>query len=378
MPLPSEEQLLLRDMARGWAQKNSPVKAFRTMRDSGNELGFEPQTLAAVAEMGWTGTVIPESYGGSDVGYWSMGIILEELGRTLAAAPLIGSAVGAATVLKRAGSEAQKSAWLPRIADGSAIGALAIDETNHFAPERIRLEAVEQAGGFVLSGRKNLVHEGMAADFFVVAARTRGELTDSEGISLLLVPSDRAGLTRSRRRLLDSRGYADLVVNGVEVANEDVIGSLHEGRPVLDRALDCAAGAAAAEALGLAIQAFETTLEYLKVRVQFGQVIGTFQALQHRAAKLYTDIQLARPALETALDALDQDSPEAPVLVSLAKATINDLVNHSSREMIQLHGGIGMTDAHDAGFYLKRARVLESAFGTSAYHRERFARLNGF
>ena len=376
MPLPTDEQVMLRDMARSWARKNAPVSALRAMRDRGDERGFDPRTLASIAEMGWTGTVIPEAYGGSDVGYRSMGVVLEELGRTLIAAPLIGSAVGAASAIKEGGGAAQQGRWLPGIADGSVVAALAVDETDRYAPGRIALAARANGAGYVLDGTKIVVHEGLAADVLVVAARTAGEPTDAEGVTLFLVPTDGPGITRRRRHLLDARGYADVTFEDAPVAPDAVIGEPGRSRALLDRVLDRATAAAAAEALGLAQQAFEITIDYLKVRVQFGQVIGTFQALQHRAARMYTDIQLARPCLDAALHALDTGAPNAAAQVSLAKATVNDLANTVTREMIQLHGGIGMTDAHDAGFFLKRARALEAAFGTSAYHRERYARLH--
>ncbi|MEM7252449.1 MAG: acyl-CoA dehydrogenase family protein [Pseudomonadota bacterium] len=378
MPLPNEEQTMLRDMAHNWAQKDSPVNAFRSMRDSGNALCFDQETFSTIAEMGWTGTVIPELYGGTDVGYGCMGVVLEELGRTLVAAPLVGSAVGVATGLKLGGSDTQKSEWLTRIADGRAIAALAIDESNRFAPERIGFRATSNGDGFLLSGTKRQVHEGMAADVLLVAARTSGADDDSAGVSLFLVPADAPGISRTRREILDSRGYADIDFNEVQVGAGGLVGAQDGGRLILDRVIDCTAAALAAEALGLSIQAFETTLDYLKVRVQFGQTIGTFQALQHRAAQMFLEIQLARPTIDEALFALDNDAEDASALVSLAKSTANDLAHHLSREMIQMHGGIGMTDAHDAGFYIKRARALESAFGTSAYHRERYAQLSGF
>jgi alkylation response protein AidB-like acyl-CoA dehydrogenase len=191
------------------------------------------------------------------------------------------------------------------------------------------------------------------------------------------VPADAKGLSRKRRVLIDHRGYADLTFKDVEVGADTVIGKADDGKGLLDKVLDRATAAIAAEQIGLAQQAFDTTVEYMKTRVQFGQLIGSFQALQHRAAYLFTAMQLARPTIDEALTAIDEDRDEVPELVSLAKATANDIVNYATREMIQLHGGIGMTDAHDAGFYLKRARVLEAAFGSSAYHRERYAKIVG-
>ena len=377
MSLLTEEQVLLRDSAKGWAQANSPVSAFRKMRDSENPLGFDSATFKSIAEMGWTGVVIPEAYGGSEFGYRSIGVVLEELGRNVVAAPLIGSAVGAASALILGGSDAQKKAWLPKIAEGKAIAALAVDEGPRYAPEKIALAATKKGSGYALSGAKTFVMEGMAADVFVVAARTSGNPTDAKGVTLFLVPADAKGLERKRRSLIDSRGYADLTFKDVEVGADAVIGQADGGRELLDKTLDRATAAVAAEQIGLAQQAFDTTIEYMKTRKQFGQLIGSFQALQHRAAYLFTALQLARPTIDEALQAIDDNSPEVPELVSLAKTAANDIVNYATREMIQLHGGIGMTDAHDAGFYLKRARVLEAAFGSSAYHRERYARLIG-
>ena len=285
MPLPTEEQNMLREMAHNWAAQNAPVRAFRELRDSGNENGFDAELFADIAEMGWTGCVISEAYGGSDFGLRSMGIVLEELGRTLVAAPLLGNAVGAACALELGGDENQKTQWLPRIAAGEVIGALAVDETDRFRPEHIALNAQAQGDRFVLQGSKRLVHEGMSADLLVVAARTSGAPEDARGVSLFLVPGDSAGIQRHSRELLDSRGYADIEFNQVSIPQSALLGELDGGRAILDPVLDRTTAVIAAEQFGLALQAFETTLEYLKTRVQFGQVIGTFQALQHRAAK---------------------------------------------------------------------------------------------
>ena len=378
MPLPTEEQMMLREMAHNWAQREAPVSALRAVRDSAEENAYDVNAFNTIVKMGWTGILIPELYGGTDVGHACMGVVLEELGRTLVAAPLIGSAVGGACALRFAGTDEQKSQWLPRIVEGRSIAALAIDESPRYAPENIALSATPKGGGYVVSGTKRLVHEGLSADILIVASRTSGAIGDPSKVTLFLIPANAPGITHHRRVLIDSRGYADIVFNQVEVSHDSLLGERDNGRGLLDKVVDRVTAAVAAEQLGLAIQAFETTLDYLKVREQFGQTIGSFQALQHRAAKMFTDIQLARPTLDEALYALDQASPEATALVSLAKATTSDLTNHISREMIQMHGGIGMTDAHNAGFYLKRARVLEAAFGSSAYHRERFGQLNGF
>ena len=378
MAVLNEEQSMLRDAAKSWTQEKSPVTAFRKMRDSGVDIGYDVNAWNEMAEMGWAGVIIPEEYGGSAFGYLSMGLILEELGRTLTASPLIASGVGAASALVLGGSDAQKSEWLPKIADGSVVGALAVDEGPHHAPEKVALAATKSGAGYSLSGTKTFVIEGLAANLLVVSARTSGKPGDKDGITLFLVPADAKGVSRKRLALADSRGAANITFDKVEVGADAVLGAVDKGGDVLEKTLDRVRAALAAEMLGSANQAFETTLDYLKVRVQFGQVIGSFQALQHRAAKMFTDLELARSAVEAALQAIDADSPDVAELVSLSKAKMGDVFHLVSNEMVQMHGGIGMTDAHDAGFYLKRARAAEAAFGSQSYHRDRYARINGY
>jgi len=378
MAVLNEEQSMLRDAAKSWTQEKSPVTAFRKMRDSGVEIGYDAKAWNEMAEMGWAGVIIPEEYGGSAFGYLSIGLILEEMGRTLTASPLIASGVGAASALVLGGSDAQKSEWLPKIADGSVVGALAVDEGAHHAPDKVALAATKSGAGYSLSGAKSFVIEGLAANLLVVSARTSGQSGDKDGITLFLVPADAKGVSRKRLALADSRGAANITFDKVEVGADAVLGAVDKGWDVLEKTLDRVRAALAAEMLGAANQAFETTLDYLKVRVQFGQVIGSFQALQHRAAKMFTDLELARSAVEAALQAIDADSPDVPELVSLSKAKMGDVFHLVSNEMVQMHGGIGMTDAHDAGFYLKRARAAEAAFGSQSYHRDRYARINGY
>jgi alkylation response protein AidB-like acyl-CoA dehydrogenase len=378
MAVLTEEQSMLRDAARTWTQEKSPVSAFRKMRDSGAPLGYDPAAFREMAEMGWTGVIIPEEYGGSDFGYLSLGLVLEETGRTLTASPLLSTALAAASALILGGSAAQKEAWLPKIAAGETVGTLAIEEGPHHAPEKVALAATKSGAGYSLSGKKTFVLEGMAAGVFVVSARTSGKPGDQDGITLFLVGAEAKGLSRKALKLADSRGAAIVSFENVEVGADAVLGEEGKGYPLLEKVLDRARAGLSAEMLGSAIQAFDTTLDYLKTRVQFGQVIGAFQALQHRAAKMFTDLELARSCVEAALAAIDNDSPDVPELVSLAKAKVGDTLHLVSNEMVQMHGGIGMTDAHDAGFYLKRARAAEATFGGQAYHRDRYARINGY
>jgi alkylation response protein AidB-like acyl-CoA dehydrogenase len=376
MAVLSEEQTMIRDQAKSWVQEKSPVTAFRKMRDSANADGFDRAVWAEMAEMGWAGILVPESYGGTGLGYLTLGLVLEETGRTLTASPLISTALTATTALLLAGSEEQKKAWLPKIAEGKAIATLAVDEGAHHAPEKIALKAEKSGSGFKLTGQKSFVMDGGTADLLIVAARTSGKPGDKNGITLFLVSGNAPGLTREKLKTVDSRGVANLVFK--DVAADSVLGSVDNGFGVLESTLDRARAGLAAEMLGHAAQSFETTLEYLKTRVQFGQPIGTFQALQHRAARMFTDLELVRSCVEAALSAIDRDANDVAQLASLAKAKVGDVVHLVSNEMVQMHGGIGMTDAHDAGLYLKRARVQEATFGGSSYHRDRYANLLGY
>jgi alkylation response protein AidB-like acyl-CoA dehydrogenase len=378
MAVLTEEQSLLRDAARAWARDRSPVSALRALRDRAAPLGYDPDLWREMAQMGWAGVMVPEAYGGSEADLFAMGLVLEETGRTLTASPLLSTGLTAVSALLLGGSGDQKAGWLPRIADGEIVAALAVDEGPHHAPERIAMSATPHGRGWTLSGTKTLVLEGMAADLFVVAARTGGAPGDHAGISLFLVPQHDAGVSRRALRLADSRGAAIVTFDDVEVGDDALMGVAGDGWPVLDAVLDRARTGLAAEMLGSAAAAFEITLDYLKTRKQFGQLIGSFQALQHRAAKMFTELELARSTVEAALAALDAGDPDAPLLTSLAKAKMGEAFHLVSNEMVQMHGGIGMTDAHDAGFYLKRARAAEFIYGGPAFHRDRYARLQGY
>jgi alkylation response protein AidB-like acyl-CoA dehydrogenase len=365
----SEEQTMLRDMARTWAQKQSPVSAYRKVRDQG--AGFDRAAFKDMAGMGWTGIIIPEAHGGSGMGYLSAGLVLEELGKTLTASPLASSSVAAASALMLAGSEAQNRAWLAKIASVAIASPLAVDEGPRHDPAKIETRAERAGKGWTLNGAKAFTPDAESADLFIVAARV------GDGAALFLVPADAKGVTRSTRSMVDACGRADVTFDNVALGADALLGP-EDGAALIDQVLDRARAGVCAEMLGLAEQAFETTLDYLKTRVQFGQKLASFQALQHRMAGLFTQIELARSAVEGALEAIDAGREDAARIVSAAKVAANDAARAMSNEMVQLHGGIGMTDAHDAGFYLKRARVLENAWGNSSFHRERFARLSGF
>ena len=353
----SEEQRLLKDAARDFFQDQAPVSRLSKLRDE-KKNGRDPDLWREMAAMGWAGIIVPEAFGGSGLGYVGMGLVLEQAGRTLTASPLHSSALTCASALLLAGTQAQKERWLPKIATGEAIGALAVDEGAHHAPDKSTLKV----SGGKISGAKSYVAEGHIADLFIVVG----------GDGLYLVRSDAKGMRRRELLTVDSRGAADLTFDDADAER------MEGGAVAIDAVLDRARIGLAAEMLGQAQEAFEITSEYLKTRKQFGQVIGGFQALQHRAAKLFTELELTRSCVFAALDALDRDDARIPEYASLAKGRASETLHLASNEMVQLHGGIGMTDAHDAGFYLKRARVAEALYGGASFHRDRYARLLGF
>ncbi len=355
MAVLNDEQTMLRDMAREWADNEAPVSAFRKTRNAGVAEGYDPAAWSEMGQMGWGGIVIPEEFGGSAFGYLSLGLVVEQLGRNLSASPLA-STGPAATAIVMGGSDAAKQAWLGKIAAGEVVATLAIDEGPIHDPTRI---ATTVAGGR-LSGTKEFVAEGDSAGVFVVAA--------ADG--LYLVAGD-AGVTRSPRKMADSRSHAQVVFKD---APAEKLGGPDLTKAIVDRAT----AVLCAEMLGMAEQAFAVTNDYLKTRVQFGQQLSTFQALQHRMAKMFTELELMRSVVEGALEAIDAGRSDLDQAVSLAKAVGGETLKLVSREMVQLHGGIGMTDEHDAGLYMKRAAVLEPMWGNAAYHRERFAVLNGY
>jgi len=374
----TEEQSMIQHQAQSWVIKHASVQEFRNVRDGESDVEFSPQIWSEMVSMGWAGIIIPEAYGGSDLGYLTFGLILEQAGRQLSASPLFASALVGASAILLGGSESQKKMLLPGIADGSEIVTLALEEGPRHAPKNIDLTADSNADSFTLSGSKTFVCEGMSATSYIVAARTDGKAGSPEGITLFVVPADAEGIKRTKLNTVDSRGYANIEFSQVKVTVGAVLGTVGEGHALLEAILDRARAGIAAEMLGTGSQAFEMTLEYLKTRVQFGQVIGSFQALGHRAAGFYSQKELARSCVEAALQSIDNNDDNIDEMSSLAKCKVGDFLHDMSNELIQIHGGIGMTDEFNAGLYLKRARVLESSYGNQAYHRNRYAQIKGF
>jgi alkylation response protein AidB-like acyl-CoA dehydrogenase len=372
------EQQLLRDNARQWVREAAPVGHLRRLRDMRDETGFSRELWQQMAALGWPGIVFPEAYGGLGLGYLELGVVLEECGRTLVPTPVFSSVLLGGGAVLEGGSEAQKQAILPGICEGSRIVALACEETPRFDPYMVRCKAERKADSFKLSGQKTFVLDGHVADQIVVSARTSGAPGDRAGITLFLLDARAKGLSLERTLLLDSRNAAKCRLESVSVPLSAVLGSIDKGADILDPVFDRATACLAAELLGLVSQAYDTTLEYLKTRVQFDVLIGTFQALQHRAVDMFCELELCKSLVLDALSALDEKREDASAMASAAKARLSDASRFITREAVQLHGGIGMTDEHDIGFYLKRAAAAEVTFGDSAYHRDRFARLKGF
>ena len=378
MAVLSEEQAFIKDQASAWVIDKAPVSSFRALRDSKSGQAFLPQTWRAMVDMGWSGILVPEQYGGSDLGYLTCGLILEQLGRQLTASPLFASSLVGASALLLAGNAAQQEALLPSVVNGTAILTVALDESSRHQPEKTAFRAEKAGDSFSLNGKKTLVAEGMSATHYVVVARTSGEAGDVQGISLFLVPANVDGIERVALPTIDSRDYASVFFTDVRVGSNAVLGSPGGCMPVLENILDHARIGIAAEMLGTASRAFDMTLDYLKTREQFGNVIGSFQALGHRAAAMFSLQEQSRSCVEAALQAVDAGANNVPELASLAKCQVGKFLFQMSNELIQIHGGIGMTDEFDAGLYLKRARVLEASFGNRAYHRHRYAKLMGF
>lgn len=373
----SEDQQMLRDTAMAFARDEMPVSHLRELRDGGAN-GVDAEMRGKLAELGFFGVLVPEEYDGVGLGMVAMGQIMEAQGRTIAATPLLQTAVMGASALILGGSEAQKAEWLPKIASGEATFALAVDEGTHHAPLNIATEAERNGQGYTLNGAKRYVPDGHHADVFIIAARTFGEAGQAHGISLFLVPNNADGLSVNALNTVDSHGAAHLTLEDVAVGEDSVLGAVDAGWEVLEPTLDRGRIALAAEALGSAQAAFDMTLEYMQTRKQFGQLIGSFQSLQHRAAKMFTDLELTRSCIAAALSGVDENRNDMAELASLAKARASDLIHLVSNETVQFHGGIGMTDAHDSGLYMKRARVQEALLGGGSYHRDRYAKLNGF
>jgi alkylation response protein AidB-like acyl-CoA dehydrogenase len=372
MPLyHNDDQAMLKDSVAPFVAEQAPVAHLRQLRDSADATGFSRDLWAQFTEMGLPGMLVPEAHGGLGMGHMEAGIVLEEIGRNLTPSPFLSTSVGAVAALAKAGGT-QAGRWLPAIAGGEAIVALAIDEGAKHRPDRIATTATRAGNGFRLDGKKSFVLHGHVADMSIVAAKTDG------GITLFAVPKDAKGLTADPRRLVDSSLASHVTLDGVEVDADAVIGEVDAGGDILDALLAATRTGAAAEMVGVGQGAMDRTVTYLKERKQFGKLIGEFQGLQHRAAHLYGEMEVARATVMKAQQLLDEGSEGAKLMVSVAKAKAGRAANLAVREGVQMHGGIGMTDEYDIGLYMKRDRALAEYMGDVHYHIDQVARMNGY
>lgn len=368
-----DDQTLLRDTARDFVAEHAPVGHLRALRDANDATGFSRDLWKQFAELGFTGMLVPEADGGLGLGHVEAGLVLEEIGRNLSPSPFLSTAVAAVEALN---GSAARERWYPGIIAGDAVAALALDEGRKFA-DAVALKAERSGNGFRLSGVKQFVTHGHVADLILVSARTAGNAEDAEGVTIFAIDSRAAGLDASPERLADSSIAARLTFADVQVDADAVIGEVDQGRTVLNRLLAAGRTGASAEMVGVAGGAADMTYSYLKERKQFGVTIGSFQALQHRAAHLYSEMEVARAAVLKAQQLLDAGT-DATEAVAVAKAMAGLATTLAVQEGVQMHGGIGMTDEYDIGFYMKRARVLTEMCGDSNFLADQLAISAGY
>jgi alkylation response protein AidB-like acyl-CoA dehydrogenase len=380
MPLVlSEDQELLAKTAADFVARRSPVARVRELRDAAGPDGFSRALWKEMAELGWVGIPFPEALGGAGLGLADLAVVLEALGRALAPEPFLSTVLLAGQALLRGGSEVQQREWIPAAVAGERVLALAYQEAgSRFDLRAVTTRAARDGRGFRLDGEKIQVLDGHVADALLVSARVAGEARDPDGIALFVVRRGAPGLEVVRQTRVDGRNAALVRLRGVAVGEEDAVGAPGAAGALLEDVADRATAGLCAEMLGGTARAFEMTLEHLKSRVQFGVPIGSFQALKHRAADCFIEVELARSASLAATRALDAGDAEARKLVSLAKARCSDAFLHVANEAVQMFGGVGMTDEYDVGFYLKRARAAEMTLGDAAFHRDRWAALSGY
>jgi alkylation response protein AidB-like acyl-CoA dehydrogenase len=364
----TEEQTLLRDSARSFLAEKAPVAQLRQLRDKRDPDGFSRALWKSFAEMGFTGMLVPEAHGGLGLGHTEVGLVIQEIGRNLTASPFLASSVVAVTAIVHGGDQAQQAQLLPAVARGEHIASLAVDEASKHRPDHIESRANRIGAGWELTGRKTFVVDGHVADLLIVVARS-----DESGLGLFIVPRDAAGVEVERVRMVDAHNAARIRFNNVKLGTHALLAGPADANVALQLALDAGRVAASAEMLGLADEVFTRTVAYLKERKQFDRRIGEFQALQHRAAMLYCDIELARAAIAHASSRLDSGTTDAWSAVAIAKARAGASVTRAVQEGVQMHGGMGMTDELDLGLFMKRARVLQELYGDSAFHANRLA-----
>ena len=375
----NDEQRMLDQAARSFMKSVSPVSRLRALRDDPESLGYDKEVFKQMAELGWAYILFPEDQGGMGLGMADMVVVMEAIGSGLAPEPFLSSVMMAGQALSLGGNGALRDEWLGSIIEAEKVLALAyLEKGGRFDLTRVKTKAEKAGQGYVINGEKSQVLDGWGADAVIVSARTSGQSGEADGITLFLVPKDAPGMTAIRQSRVDSRNTALITFENVEVPESSILGSVGEGGKLLSQVVDLATLALCGEMLGGMAAAFERTLAYIKERVQFDVIIGSFQALKHRAARMFMEVELARSAVMAAARAVDENDPNAAALISVAKARCSDAYILVTNEAVQMHGGIGMTDEEDVGLYMKHARVAEMTFGDAAFHRDRFASIKGY
>lgn len=363
----SEDDRMLADTAEEFLAAQSPVSAQRALRDSKAALNYDPEIWQQMMELGWTAITFPEELGGLDFGYKGLGAVFEAMGRHLTAAPMLSSVVLCGSLLQQLASVKQQ-AWLTAIISGEKRLALAVDEQARHKPDCIETTATNTGNGFILSGKKTMVLDGVSPDGWIVSAQ------HEDGCSLFIVPFTEQ-VKVNRIKLIDSRNYAEITFSDLTLPAESLLGKAGGGSKALEHTLDLGRICLCSEMLGAAKTLFEMTIEYLKTREQFGVKIGTFQALQHRAARCFVELELAQSCVIAALSTADKPDEDLASNASLAKWKLSKVADLITGEAIQMHGGIGVTDEMDIGLYLKRIRVAQMCFGDTDFHQARFSTL---
>ncbi len=374
----NEEQSQLRDSAQSFLSHKAPVAHLRKLRDDRDPTGFSRELWKGFAEMGFCGLLVPEAHGGSGLGHVEAGVIMEAIGANLTPSPFLSTSLLGVTALMRGASAERAGDMLTKIASGDLLVALAVDERAKHRPREIAMEAKRSGNGFTLTGAKTFVVDGHVADRLIVAARTAGAPGEADGLTLFLVDPSAKGVEIERTIMVDAHNGARVRFESVAVDADAALGEVDHGWSLLEGVLNVGRAAVAAELSGVGEAAFGRTVAYLRERKQFGKTIGEFQALQHRAAHLYSEIEITRAAVLKALQTLDLKFEKAAPAVAVAKARAGRTATLAVQEAVQMHGGVGMTDAFDIGFFMKRARVAEELFGDYAFHTDAFARVRNY
>ncbi len=372
----SEEQEMLRKSARDFLAKESPMTYVRQMME--DDRGFTDAQWKKMADLGWMGLILPEEHGGAGGDFVDMVVVLEEMGRVVLPGPFFSTTILGGVALNDGGSPAQKKELLPRLAGGELRVTLAQLEPNaRWDAEGIELEAKRAGGGYALSGTKLFVPDAHTADLLIVAGRAAGS-KGAEGVSLFLVDAKASGVETSLLKTMDqTRKLCEVVLKGVSVPADRVLGEPGQGWKLLERIVDRGKVGLCAEMCGGAERVLEMSVEYAKVREQFGRPIGSFQAIQHKCANMLVEVESSKSATYYAAWAVANDVAEAPLAAAMAKAYCSDAYRHTAGEGIQIHGGIGFTWEHDMHLYFKRAKSSEVTFGDATWNREIVAQLIG-